>query len=158
MIRTLIFAGAALLAVPLAAADETQARLTPSDIEALAQGGAGAGTSGLAGIRTTVLSGDPAKPGLYTIRLTVPANTVIAAHDHADTRSAVVISGIWYFGYGAKHDEAALKALPPGSFYTEPPGDPHFARTGADPVTLYITGTGPTDTTYVDPKDTPAAK
>ena len=44
-----------------------------AEIEALAQGGAGAGTSGLEGIRTTVLSGDPAKSGLYTIRLTVPA-------------------------------------------------------------------------------------
>ena len=152
MIRTLMIAAAVTIS---AAAEDAQQRLTPAEIEALAQGGAGAGTSGLEGIRTTVLSGDPAKSGLYTIRLTVPAGTEIAAHTHSDTRSAVVISGTWYFGYGEKHEEAALKALPPGSFYTEPPGAPHFARTGAEPVTLYITGTGPTDTAYVNPADKP---
>jgi hypothetical protein len=35
---------------------EQQLRLTPSDIAAMAKGGAGAGTSGVSGIQTTVLS------------------------------------------------------------------------------------------------------
>jgi len=138
----------ALLAAQPAQAGE-QRRLTPADIAALAKGGAGAGTSGVAGIVTTVLAGDPAKPGPYTIALTVPANTRIAAHTHRDDRTATVVSGIWYFGYGAAADEAAVKPLEAGSFYSEPGGDPHFAMTGADPVTLYITGIGPTDTVYV---------
>ena len=44
---------------------------------------------------------------------------------------------------------AAEKTLPPGSFYTEPGGVAHFAETKADPVVIYITGHGPTDTVFV---------
>jgi uncharacterized RmlC-like cupin family protein len=123
-------------------------RLTPREIAELAQVGPGAGTSGVAGIRTTVLEGDPTKTGLYTIRLNVPANTRIEAHSHRDDRSATVVSGTWHLGYGDRFDEKALKALPPGSFYTEPPGRMHFALTATEPVVVHITGYGPTDTTY----------
>jgi quercetin dioxygenase-like cupin family protein len=123
-------------------------RLTPRELAELAQSGPGAGTSGVAGIRTTVLEGDPTKTGLYAIRLHVPANTRIEAHSHRDDRSATVVSGTWNFGYGDRFDAKALKALPPGSFYTEPPGRWHFAQTGAEPVLLHITGYGPTDTIY----------
>ncbi|MFT3811315.1 MAG: cupin domain-containing protein [Micropepsaceae bacterium] len=130
-------------------------RLAPDDIAALTPGETGPGTSGLAGVTTTVLAGDPSKAGPYTIRLSVPPHTVIAAHAHRDDRSAVVISGVWYFGYGDTNTEAALKPLPPGSFYTEPPERTHFARTGEDAVIVYITGTGPTDTVYVDPAAAP---
>lgn len=139
--------------LPLAAdcmADGTsQRRMTPDEITKLEQGGAGPGTSGLAGIRTTILSGDPTKPGLYTIRLFVPANLHIEAHVHRDERSAVVVSGHWSIGYGDRFDATALKVLPPGSFYTEPTGAPHFASTGVEPVVVYISGTGPTDTRYL---------
>ncbi|MCE3289587.1 MAG: hypothetical protein K0R83_1599 [Caulobacter sp.] len=147
----LIAAGLTVLAAAAAATAATlpgQARLTPADIEAMARGGAGVGTSGVAGIRTTVLHGDPSKPGPYTIEIRVPANTRIAAHTHRDDRSAVVVSGTWYFGYGDTASEAAVKALPPGSFYTEPVNDPHFALTRGEPVVAYISGWGPTDTHY----------
>ena len=125
-----------------------QARLSPPEIEAMAKGGAGAGTSGVAGIQTTVLLGDPTKAGPYTIEIRVPANTRIAAHTHRDDRSAVVISGTWYFGYGSVAGEPLTKALPPGSFYTEPAADPHFAMTKGEPVVAYISGWGPTDTHF----------
>jgi quercetin dioxygenase-like cupin family protein len=123
-------------------------RLTPSEIAALPQLGASAGTSGVSGIQTRLLKGDPTKPGLYTIELRVPANTRIQAHTHPDDRTATVVSGTWYLGYGDHHESAKLKALPPGSFYTEPPGDPHFARTGSVPVVLHISGVGPKGTHY----------
>ena len=124
-------------------------RIAPGEFSALVQIGASAGTSGVSGIETSVLKGDPTASGLYTILLRVPANTRIEAHDHPDDRIATVVSGTWYFGYGEAFDESKLKALPPGSFYTEPPGRAHFARTGAEPVTLQITGVGPTGTKYV---------
>jgi uncharacterized RmlC-like cupin family protein len=123
----------------------------------MGQTGAGTGTSGVASIQMTVLSGNPAMPGLYTIRLTAPPNTRIEAHTHRDMRSAVVVSGTWYFGYGPRYDESALKLLPAGSFYTEPGGMPHFAQTRGDGVTLIITGYGPSDTTYVNPAHAPPA-
>ncbi len=137
---------------------EIQQRLTPTEIAGISHGSAGAGTSGLETIETTVLLGDPAKPGVYTISLRVPAHTVILAHTHRDDRVATVVSGTWYFGYGTRHDPAALKPLPAGSFYTEPAGEPHFAETKDEAVTVYITGNGPSDTNYVEPAPRPAAQ
>jgi len=135
-----------------------EVRLTPEEIAALASHAAGTGTSGVAAVRTTVLLGDPAMPGIYAIRLTVPAHTSIAAHSHRDERSAVVLSGTWYFGYGPAANEAGLKRLPAGSFYSEPAGVAHFARTGDEAVVVYITGYGPTDTRYVDPANDPRGR
>ena len=60
-----------------------------------------------------------------------------------------MISGTWQIGYGTAFDEKKLKALVPGSFYTEPPSVAHFARTGNAAVMIQITGFGPTETTYV---------
>ena len=132
-----------------------QLRLDPKDIAALSMHHAGAGTSGVAGIQTTRLAGDPAAAGPYTIALRVPAHTVIAAHTHRDDRSAVVVSGTWWFGYGPANTREHLKALGPGSFYTEPGGQAHFARTGDQAVVVYITGVGPTDTRYLDASNAP---
>jgi quercetin dioxygenase-like cupin family protein len=122
-------------------------RLTQAEIAQLPATGAGSGTSGVEGIRTHVLSGDPSNDGPYTIMLSVPANTRIAAHRHKDDRVSTIVSGMWNFGYGSVAGEEN-KALGPGSFYTEPAGVSHFARTGAEPVILYIHGNGPTDTQY----------
>jgi pimeloyl-ACP methyl ester carboxylesterase/uncharacterized RmlC-like cupin family protein len=124
-------------------------RIAPSEFDALERIGASAGTSGVSGIETSVLKGDPTAGGLYTILLRVPANTRIQAHTHPDDRIATVVSGTWHLAYGVHFDESKLKALPPGSFYTEPPALPHFARTGDEPVVLQITGVGPTGTQYV---------
>jgi len=140
-------------------AQEGQMRLSPSEINAIASLNAGAGTSGVSGIQTRTLKGDATKPGIYTIQLTIPANVKIQAHTHPDDRVATVISGTWYIGYGAEFDEAKLKALTAGSFYTEPPAVDHFAKTGNEPVVLQITGNGPTGTEYVESGVTnPAAK
>ena len=124
-------------------------RIAPGEFVRLERTGPSAGTSGVTGIETSVLKGDPTAGGLYTILLRVPANTTIQAHTHPDDRIATVVSGTWHFGYGDAFDENELKALSPGSFYTEPPNVPHFARTGDEPVVLQITGVAPTGTQYV---------
>jgi pimeloyl-ACP methyl ester carboxylesterase len=140
---------------PAAASTLAQMRLTPDEVRTQQTGTEQIGSSFLAGVRTKVLSGDPSKPGFYTIILSVPANTTIPAHAHRDDRMATVVSGTWQFGYGDRFDENALKRLPPGSVYSEPGGGNHFARTGAEPVLVQITGIGPTDTRYVNPADAP---
>jgi hypothetical protein len=66
-----------------------------------------------------------------------------------------VVSGTWWFGYGPVNTKAGLKALAPGSFYTEPGGRAHFARTGEEAAVVYITGIGPTDTRYLDASTDP---
>jgi uncharacterized RmlC-like cupin family protein len=133
-------------------------RLSPADVDAMRAHEAGSGTSGVAGIRTTVVAGEPSMPGPYTIRLTIPPNTRIQAHTHRDNRSAVVVAGVWYFGYGLLAKANAEKALPAGSFYTEPADVAHFAETKVEPVTVYITGDGPTDTRYVQDAARPARR
>jgi len=158
MSRRFSSAGAALLLLAfsdVAVAHDHLLRLTPPDIAKLTERGATAGTSGVAGIRTTVLYGDPTKTGPYTIALRVPPNMRIAAHSHRDDRTAVVVAGVWRFGYGRKADEALVKTLPPGSFYSEPAGVEHFAMTGPEGASVYISGYGPTTTDYVEAANTP---
>ena len=142
MIAALV-AGAALAAVGL-----PEVRLTPGEIATMSKGGAGAGTSGVAGIQTTILSGDPTRAGPYTIEIRVPPHTRIQAHTHRDSRSAVVVSGRWFFGYGTQAAESSVKELVAGSFYTEPAGVAHFALTREEPAAVFISGIGPTDTIY----------
>src|SRR4030095_4800769 len=143
-------AGVTVAVTSLIHAQEGQLRLSPSEINSLPTVNAGAGTSGVSGIQTRTLKGDATKSGLYTIQLTIPANVKIQAHTHPDDRVATVISGTWYIGYGAKFDDAKLKPLTTGSFYTEPPGVAHFAKTGNEPGVLQITGNGPTATEYIE--------
>lgn len=142
----------------IANTDAREKRLTPGEFEFPQQGNPGTGSSGVGGIQTVVLKGDPNESGVYTIMLRVPAHTQIAAHSHRDDRVATVISGTWRIGYGDKFDEAKLKALSPGSFYTEPPGRNHFAETGEEPVVVQITGFGPSSTEYVDRAQDPQAR
>jgi quercetin dioxygenase-like cupin family protein len=151
---------AALLGAAVSAQD-AQKRITPAEVPwpaGASTGTALVGSAGASGTQTVTLKGDPTKPGLYTILLRVGPNTRIQAHSHPDDRVATVVSGDWYFGYGRTFDEAALKQLPPGSFYTEPPGMDHFAMTKNSGVVIQITGTGPSGTTYVDPRNDPNRK
>jgi uncharacterized RmlC-like cupin family protein len=138
--------------------DSSEKRLTPAEFEFPQRGNPGTGSSGVGGIQTVVLKGDPNETGVYTIMLRVPAHTQIAAHSHRDDRVATVVSGTWHIGYGDKFDESTLKALSQGSFYTEPPGRNHFAETGDEPVVVQITGFGPSSTEYVDAAQDPRSR
>ena len=48
-----------------------------------------------------------------------------------------------------RSNSAKLKALPPGSFYTEPSNRSHFAETRDEAVIVQITGVGPSSTRYI---------
>ena len=142
------FLGASSSALP-------QMRMTPAEVTANQTGSDQIGSSGLAGVSTKVLFGNPSSSGFYTIVLFVPAHTTIPAHAHRDDRMATVVSGTWQFGYGDHFDEGALKMLPAGSVYSEPGQMNHFARTGTEAVLVEISGFGPTDTQYVNSADAP---
>ena len=45
------------------------------------------------GAQMSVISGDPSKDGLYVVRLKMPANYKIPAHNHPTTEYVTVISG-----------------------------------------------------------------
>ena len=152
--RMKILAGLSLASL-LCAQSLPEMRMLPEEMRGGAVDRNQIGSSGLAGVHTKVLFGDPSKADLYSILLYVPAHTTIQAHSHRDDRMATVVSGTWYFGYGDRFDAKSLKKLPPGSVYSEPGGANHFARTGTEPVLVEISGVGPTDTRYVDPADAP---
>jgi uncharacterized RmlC-like cupin family protein len=134
---------------------QREMRMTPAELRASGGDTTQIGSSKLAGVQTKVLFGEPATQGFYSILLIVPANTTIQAHSHRDDRVGTVLSGNWRFGYGDRFNAAVLKQLPPGSIYTEPAGQNHFAQTTDQPVVVQITGMGPTDTRYVNPADEP---
>lgn len=122
---------------------EPQIRLTPDDIQSLVQAQKSAARPGPASI---ALNGDSSKAGVYTVQVTLPAHTIVPPHTHRDNRTVYVVSGTLYVGYGEKRDPAALKTLPPGSYYTEPAATAHYTETRDDPVVIVITGLGPSDT------------
>lgn len=107
-----------------------------------------AGGLALPGMGQANLVGDPAKPGPYTIRLKFPAGYNLAPHTHPDSREVTILSGTWYTGYGEKFDPAGLKALPAGSFYTEPANLPHFVETRGE-VLIQVSGMGPSGRKFV---------
>jgi uncharacterized RmlC-like cupin family protein len=159
MFTNLVIPAISLLTASLAGAQNlTEMRMTPLEMAAGTSDGNQIGSSGLAGVHTQVLFGDPSKSGFYAILLFVPARTTIQAHAHRDDRVATVVSGEWHFGYGDRFDPKALKTLPPGSVYSEPGGLEHFARTEAEPVIVQISGYGPTDTHYFDPANEPRSR
>ncbi len=130
-------------------------RMTPAEIRSSKLDNSKIGSSGVEGVHTNVIFGDPTKAGFYSVLLFVPAHTIIQAHSHRENLMATVVSGEWHFGYGDHFDAKALKTLPPGSVYSEPGGQNHFAQTIASAVVVEVSGYGPTDTHYFDPANEP---
>lgn len=123
--------------------------LTPPEIRWQSQGGLA-----LAGMEQANLVGSPSSPGPYTVRLKFPAGYKLAPHTHPDHREVTILSGTWYTGYGDKFDPTALKALPAGSFYTEPANVAHFVEV-REPVTIQVRGTGPSGRSFIGSSDNP---
>ncbi len=117
-----------------------------------------AGSAMRPGTETVFLVGDGKSSDLYSLLFRIPPNTVIPPHSHPDERSCFVLSGLWYFGYGSVRSESGLKALPPGSHYTEPAAANHFAGTKGQEAVLECTAVGPAGTTFVNPADDPKNK
>jgi hypothetical protein len=109
------------------------------------------GSLALPGLEQVSLVGDPSKPGPYTIRLKFPAGYKLAPHMHPDPREVTILSGTWFTGYGEKADPSLLKALPAGSFYTEPANLPHFVEV-RDAVVIQVSGIGPSGRAFVASK------
>jgi len=122
---------------------------TPAEMKWSAQGGLA-----MAGMEQVNLVGNPSEPGPYTLRLKFPAGYKLAPHVHPDNREVTILSGTWYTGYGSAFETAALKALPAGSFYTEPANVAHFVEV-REPVTIQVSGMGPSGRMFVNPADSP---
>lgn len=109
------------------------------------------GDANLHGLQTAPLAGDPKAPAPYAERIRIPAHYRLRPHSHPnEARMVTVISGTLYYAFGDKFDESKLKALPPGSFFTEPKDMPHYAMTKRKEVILQLNAIGPAATKYVD--------
>ena len=108
------------------------------------------------GAKVAVLNGDPMKPGAYTMRLSVPANYKLPPHWHAQTENLTIISGEFHIGIGDKAVEKDAHVLKAGGYHYLPATQHHYAFTKV-PTVVQITGEGPFNITYIDPKDNPAA-
>jgi quercetin dioxygenase-like cupin family protein len=156
------FVAGLLLIIPLSVVAQKEKllpqRLTPAEFPWSKSVSNQAGSAMRPGLETVIVAGDGMRNSLYSLVFRVPPNTSIPPHSHPDDRSCFVLSGLWYFGYGSVRNEAELKALRPGSNYTEPAGAIHFAGTKEQEALVECTAVGPTGTTFVNPADDPRNK
>lgn len=110
------------------------------------------------GAQSTVLYGNPSKPGLFAVLIKLPTQFKLPVHSHPDERVRTVISGTYYSAVGDKFEPAKLLAFPAGTFSHVPPKVWQFAETRDEEVVFQITGIGPTDINYLDPDSDPRKK
>jgi quercetin dioxygenase-like cupin family protein len=103
--------------------------------------------------QTSILVGNPKQDGLYVSRTRIPKGKQVIPHTHGDSRTIVVLSGTYYYGIGEEFDAKKLIALPPGSFYTEPAGVPHYTWAKDDEVIVQTTAIGPSSTQIIPDKE-----
>src|SRR5436305_8008154 len=94
------------------------------------------------GTRVAVLEGDPKSPGIFTMRLRVPAGSKIAPHWHPRPERVTILSGLVKVGFGDKWDNAAMRSFKASDFYVNPPESHHFVAFPRTSV-IQITGEGP---------------
>lgn len=109
------------------------------------------------GAQAAVLHGDPAKDGLFTMRLKLPAGYSIAPHSHPKPEIVTVISGTFNVGMGNVADKAKTQPLTAGGFFAFDPGMAHYAHVDEETV-VQINSRGPWAINYVNPADDPREK
>ncbi len=110
-----------------------------------------------AGAKMAVMSGDPGKPELFTVRLDFPSGYTIPAHFHPTDEHLTVIHGTFLVGMGDKFDATKTMTLPSGGFVMAGAKMNHFARAKGHTV-VQISSMGPFAMTYVNPADDPTRK
>jgi quercetin dioxygenase-like cupin family protein len=117
-----------------------------------------AGPGSLAeGAGFTVLEGNPAEAGFFTMRLRLPDGFVIAPHTHPGVERVTVLSGTFHLGTGEALDRASAQPLTAGSYFSLPPGAPHFAIAEGETV-IQLSSIGPWQIRYVNPADDPRGR
>jgi anti-sigma factor ChrR (cupin superfamily) len=109
------------------------------------------------GAQFAVVSGDPSTDGPYVIRLKMPANYRVPAHNHPTTEYVTVLSGKFNIGMGDKLDMKHGLELRAGGFGAAPAKMNHYAWTTAETI-VQVHGQGPFAITYVNPTDDPSKK
>jgi quercetin dioxygenase-like cupin family protein len=109
------------------------------------------------GAMIAVLEGDPAKGGLFTMRLKMPDGYRVAPHWHPAYEHVTVISGTLNLGMGSQFDETKGKALPAGGFAYMAPRMHHFVWASGETI-VQVHAMGPWGINYINPQDDPRKK
>ncbi len=110
------------------------------------------------GIQISILSGDPAQPGPFTLRLRIPADTVIAPHTHATAETVTVLSGAIIHETGKTVVPSQGSRIESGGFVFLPAQMPHALWTQASSAEIQVNGTGPFGLHYINPADDPGRR
>jgi quercetin dioxygenase-like cupin family protein len=110
------------------------------------------------GAQMAVLSGDPAKPGLFTVRLKMPAGYTVAPHWHPTDELVTVVEGTLSLGMGDGVDKTKSASLATGGYAVAPAKMHHYSFTGTEGATVQVTAMGPFAINYVNAADDPRKK
>ena len=109
------------------------------------------------GNRTTVLQGDPSKPGPYAVLLTWLPGRMSRPHFHPNDRFFIVVSGTWWVGNGPDFNAEATIPMPAGSHVIHYAKGVHYDGAKTEP-TILVWGEGPATTTpFKTADEAPAA-
>lgn len=138
-----------ILALPLLlAGSAAQAKTHHSSLKWMA------GPPGLpSGSTFAVVSGDPSKTGTFVIRAKFPADYAVPPHWHPTNEKVTVLSGKLHYGMTDKVMTSA-KTLTAGHSVTMTAKMHHWVHAPAA-ATIQVSGKGPFEITYVNPKDDP---
>jgi hypothetical protein len=107
------------------------------------------------GAKFAVVSGDPSKVGMFTIRARLPANYTVPPHHHpTDEKVSVKSGGPLAVGMGDKLDKSNAASVEKGYHVTLPANMNHWAAS-AEPSEIEISAMGPFAITYANPADDP---
>jgi quercetin dioxygenase-like cupin family protein len=101
-----------------------------------------------------VVSGDPTKKGMFVVELKMPADYAVPPHSHPTIERVTVLSGKLHYAMTDKIDMATAKTLRAGHSVTMTAKMHHWVHAPAE-ATIRVSGMGPFQVTYVDPKDDP---
>ena len=114
-------------------------RLSPEEVKWVAYPGIG----GELGMQQALLYGDPAKPGVYVIRVRFPKGVMGHPHSHPDDRMAVVLKGTWWTSTSETFDPANTAPVGVGGYMMHPKGQIHFDGAKDEEVIVQVVGFGP---------------
>ena len=105
----------------------------------------------------TVVSGDPGKPGPFTVRMRMPQGFKIKPHYHPTDENITVLAGEFAMGMGDTFDPAKMQSLTMGGYALMPAQMHHYAM-AKTAATIQVHGIGPFSLTYINPADDPRTR
>ena len=106
------------------------------------------------GALIAIVSGDPTRPGKFTLRVSMPNGYRIPPHSHPGEEHVEIHEGTLLVGEGDRLDPKMTQSLTTGDSATAPAGMHHFSIAKGRTV-LSATLMGPYTITYVRAEDAP---